>query len=286
MSRILIFLSLILFLTLESCNDYSDVIIPAYLYIGDVQMTAKPEQGSTSHGYRDVWVYINDTFAGAYEIPILIPITKLGDKNVKIFAGIRNNGTLSTPVRYPMAQPFEVNIKFESQKTDTLLPIFRYYDNVKVPFNEIFDKIHFFNQELDNDFATKVVLSNSADAFEGSNSGEIQLTKTNPFLAASYDIAKAIPITPNRVFIELNYRSDITFYVGLFGFKTGEQPKDYVLGTVKPRASWGKIYFEFTKQISECTCENYRLGVIAAYDSTLAKENQFIYMDNYKLLHQ
>lgn len=273
-------------LVLFSCVDRSEVAIPSYVFIDTIQLKSSTGQGSSSSQFKDCWVYVNDSFVGAYEMPIKIPLVHFGKSEIKVFGGIRENGTLSRPVRYDKTAPYSVFLDLVAGKTDSLHPSVEYYKTDKFPFIENFDGTHFFNLDLDGNAQTQIVLSSSNDAYEGSHSGEIVLNKENPLMIAMYNIPKPIPIGPNKVYIELNYKCDVSFSVGFYGFSTGQATKDYVFGTMKPIDSWNKIYFDFTPYIVECSCEEFRIAVYANYDASIAKENQIIYLDNFKVIHQ
>ncbi|MEO6190452.1 MAG: hypothetical protein ABIO44_08920 [Saprospiraceae bacterium] len=281
----LIVLGIIIF-NIIACTDRSEIPIPSYIYIDSIDLKTSPSQGTNSHAFRDAWIYVNDTFVGAYELPVKVPVVNFGEARVKIYAGIREDGIISHPVRYSMTSPYVSNLYLDAGKIDTIEPIVEYYSDIKFPFIENFDKTHFFNQDIDGNVLTQVTLSTLADAFEGSNSGEIHLTKENPALVAWYDYSKAIPTGPNEVFLELDYKCDVRFSVGFIGFKAGETPKDLIFGTLHPKEYWNKVYFNFTQTLIDCGCENYRIGIYAVYDTSIAKVNQVIHLDNFKVLYR
>lgn len=277
---------LLLFIFLSSCVDYSEVPVPAYLYIDKISLNTSQQQGSSAHGFKDAWVYVNDEYYGAYEIPFIVPISKTGQAKVKLYAGIRSNGVTSMAARYPMTAPYEIDLNLVPKKIDTLSPIVKYYDYNIFAFNENFDRVHFFNQDIDQDKLTQITLTNAQETFEGQNSGEILLTAQNPIMGAQYDNSKPIPAGPNSVYLELNYKNDVSFSVGLIGYSAGRNPNNLVLGTVKPRNTWGKIYFDFTDVIKQNHEDQFRIAVTAQYDTAITADKQYIRIDNFKLIYQ
>lgn len=273
-------------LVIQGCVDHSEVTVPAYLYIPAIEMMTGKGEGTASQSFRDAWVYVNDTFVGAYETPCKVPVTILGNVEVKVFAGIRENGMITHPTRYSMTAPYSEMLALEPTVTDTIRPIVHYYGQNVFTFNETFDGSHFFKSDRDGDAFTQITLTAQDQAFEGRNSGEILLTEDHPLLIAEYDIARAVPLTPNQVYIELNYKSDVEFYVGFYGYTPGLSPRDYVLGKIRPKDSWNKIYFNFTPYVNECACTDYRIAIYAAYDTAVSKTIQQVYLDNFKLIHQ
>lgn len=280
-----IFLGLIL-CGLVSCVDYSEVPIPGYIYVPDIQLQTIQGEGTKSHAFKDVWVFVDKKYFGAYEIPAKIPVSKTGKVKIELYAGIRANGVLSRSLRYPMTAPFEQDIELKEKETDTLHPIVRYYNYNKYAFIEDFDRSHFFHGDLDLDNLTQLSLSSSADAFEGTNSGEIIVTRENPLMAVQYDYDKEIPVGPNSIMIELNYKTEIPFEVGLIGYSPGQNPIDLIFGGLKPKDTWSKIYFDFTDLVKKNQAKTYRIAIRAQYDTSVAKAQQQILIDNFKLIYQ
>ncbi|NOT37984.1 MAG: hypothetical protein HOP11_11450 [Saprospiraceae bacterium] len=268
------------------CVDYSEVPVPAYLYIEKFSFSTTPSEGSNSHAFRDVWIYVNDEYYGAYEMPSKVPISKTGNARIKLYAGVRRNGITSQPVRYPMTAPYEIELNLVATRTDTIQPIVKYYDYNKFAFIENFDRVHFFNQDIDLNNLTKVTLTTPEETFEGLNSGEILLTRDNPVIGAMYDFEKVIPRGPGYAYIELDYKNEVDFSIGLIGYSAGRSPVNLIVGGLKPRSSWGKIYFDFTDIIKENPNDNYRIALTAQYDTAIALPRQYIRLDNFKLIYQ
>ncbi|MCC6815415.1 MAG: hypothetical protein IT267_03265 [Saprospiraceae bacterium] len=283
MIKILFFLFIISF---YSCVDYSEVPIPSYLYIPDISLNTKPGEGTDSQYFKDVWVFVDDVYYGAYEIPVQIPIGASGLKNVQVYAGVRKNGINSNPTRYPMTAPFEIKLDMQPKMVYTIHPVVSYYDYNKFPFIENFDQSHLFTGDLDLDNLTQVTLSLPEEAFEGNNSGLISLEKEHPLLVAQFATDKIIPSGPNHVYIELNYKSDIGFEVGLYGYSGGQNPVDLIYAHVKAKTEWNKIYFDFTEIIRKNQREKYRIAIRAQYDTTVQLVRQRVLLDNFKLIYQ
>ncbi|MEP7197566.1 MAG: hypothetical protein ABI851_13675 [Saprospiraceae bacterium] len=280
-----IFLFSVLFHAFFSCTDKTEIPIPAYLYIPSISFTTTSVQGSSSHAFRDVWIYVNDTFAGAYELPIKVPVAQFGNAEIKVYADIRKDGVLSQPTRYPLTAPYIVKSNLKAGQIDTIYPVVSYYSDCIFTFLENFDQGHFFSNDIDGNPQTQITLSSRNDAFEGANSGEILLTKDNPVMIATYALSKSIPISPNKVYIELNYQCDVSFSIGFEGMKSNEVV-NLINATIKPKSSWNKIYFDFTDSINQSACDNYRIAVLAVYDTTNTAAKQYIRIDNFKVIHQ
>ena len=271
----------------SACEAWDkDETIPSYLYIAPIQMQVLANQGTANQAFKDAWVFIDSQYVGAYELPAKIPVLSHGRVEVKIFAGIRNNGSITKPIIYPMTDPYISFVDLEEQKTDTVFPIVKYSNGIVFPFIENFDRIHYFNFDKDNNQETKVILSSSSDAFEGSNSGLIELTAARNYLEAWFDYDRPIPYGPNKVYIELNYKSTIPFNIGLVGFKTGEVESQFIDGVVLPKSTWNKVYFDFTDIVNNYKGNAYRIALAGFYINATTIKKQEILIDNIKVLHR
>ena len=95
------FYILFLFSFLFSCDKNTDIQeIPSYINVSKVNLLTSSDQGSNTHKITDVWVYVNDQFRGTFEIPATIPLLHKDSNNIRLFAGIKDNGISSTRVRY------------------------------------------------------------------------------------------------------------------------------------------------------------------------------------------
>lgn len=274
-------------LIFNACEAWDkDETIPSYLYIAPIQMNVLGHQGTANQAFKDAWVFVDSQYVGAYELPASIPVLNHGRVEVKIFAGIRNNGSITNPIIYPMTDPYITTVELEEQKTDTVFPKVHYSSDIVFPFIENFDHLHYFNFDKDNNQETKVILSSASDAFEGSNSGLIELTSARNYLEAWFDYDRPIPYGPNSVYIELNYKSTIPFNIGLVGFKAGETESQFIDGVVLPKSSWNKVYFEFKDIVNNYKGNAYRVALAAFYINDTTIKKQEIFIDNIKVLHR
>ena len=50
--------------------------IPSYVHIPSLKLQASPDQGSSFHQFKDVWVYANNEYVGAYEMPVRFQLSQ------------------------------------------------------------------------------------------------------------------------------------------------------------------------------------------------------------------
>ena len=68
--NITIFFISIIVVTISSCKKNENIQeIPSYISIEYVNLETISNQGANTHNITDVWLYVNDQFRGAYELP-------------------------------------------------------------------------------------------------------------------------------------------------------------------------------------------------------------------------
>src|SRR5689334_9342546 len=100
-----IFTSLIV-ITVSSCNLINpDEQAPGYIAIDTFTFDPNPTIGETgpsvSTKIKDVWVYIDNKFQGAYELPAKFPVLETGSRKIIVSPGIFLNGIAGTRSPYP-----------------------------------------------------------------------------------------------------------------------------------------------------------------------------------------
>jgi len=221
---------------------------PAYLYIPSFTFEASLNQGSSSEAITEVWVYANDKSLGVYDLPAKIPILDLGTPNIRIFAGIKNNGISNSRIRYPFYAPFDTTLTISAFQTDTITPAFYYYNQVVIS-EKGFESINPFVQIGSNngDFS---LTNQAAQVFEGNRSGWGHLDAGSSHLYYKDD-DNLDYTSGDNVFLEMNYSSNNTFSVGFITTTGGIQAKNVAL-IINPSSSgdglspvWKKIYIDF-----------------------------------------
>ena len=221
---------------------------PAYLYIPSYTFEASLNQGSSSESITEVWVYANDKSLGVYDLPAKIPILELGTSNIRIFAGIKNNGISNSRIRYPFYAPYDTTLTISAFQTDTITPTFFYY-NQAVISEKGFESINPFVQIGSNngDFS---LTNQASQVFEGNRSGWGHLDAGSGHLYYKDD-DNLNYTSGDNVFLEMNYSSNNTFSVGFITTTGGIQAKNVAL-IINPSSSgdgllpvWKKIYIDF-----------------------------------------
>ena len=221
---------------------------PAYFYIPSFTFQANLNQGTSSEEITEVWVYANDKSLGVYDLPAKIPILDLGTSNIRIFAGIKNNGISNSRIRYPFYAPFDTTLTISSFQIDTIVPNFSYY-NFAVINEKTFESGNFLTQTGANN-GTFSTTNNNLQVFEGSRSGLGHLDAGMSLLYFKDD-DNLTYASGDNVFLEMNYSSNNTFSVGFITTTGGITAKNMAL-IINPTSSgdgltpvWKKIYIDF-----------------------------------------
>ena len=280
-------------LALMSCdviNPAED--IPGYIYVTEFRLTTSPGlHGSASERITDVWLNVDGDFAGAYTLPALIPILGLGERELVLQAGIKENGINSTPDIYPYYNDFRLRLELRPNEVDTIRPTIRYSDFARFAFIEDFESSSQIFQDVRLGRADQLQISN-VEVFEGTASGRIRLDSLNPVLevATTVRFNDLIARDP-RVFLELNYKSDVPVVFGIIGNQPGGLPINEVVRFEPgflPRENWNKIYFNLSTLIIEANQPEIQIvlqAFIPILDGSFSRTQADVWLDNIKLVH-
>ena len=119
---------LILLLFFVSCKKESADTIPAYIQIDDIEL----EEENITSNITDAWVYIDGVNKGVYELPAHFPVLNDGAVEVRIYAGIKDNGIASQRVTYPFYHSDTSSIKLTIDSTTIISPTVVLKENLKI----------------------------------------------------------------------------------------------------------------------------------------------------------
>ena len=259
--------------------------IPSYIYIESIDLdTNSITEGSNKHDIKDAWVSVNEKFVGIYPLPALVPVLEADIQEVQVLPGISVSGLSDFRVTYPVYTSYKKDIDLTAGEIDTIKPIVSYDDDVVFLLIEDFETSNIMTNDIDDNQYTKVIAKTN-DVFEGSKSGEIELTNSNPFIEVGSNLTYLIP-DPDYVYLEVNYKTEVDLEFGLISYKTNEPfDKQYLTG-VFPSDEWRKIYIDITNDLRAMTTdggEEFRIA-IRAFNSS--DDNAYVYLDNIKLIYQ
>jgi hypothetical protein len=278
-------------LAMQGCRKFDgDQTVPAYLRIDTIfKQTNYTTYGSTTHNITDAWVYVNDKFIGTFELPATFPVLAKGTNTLEIRPGIKLNGIAATRVYYPFYQPIVIpGFNFVEDSIRSIAPTTHYYETTKMPWIEDFEQVSITLERTQRSDTTinKTEPVNSQEALLSDNSafsGVVHLKGD----VTRFELATAeyftLPGQGSPVFLELDYKCDRPFGVGMFveEFSTITAVPLLIVNSI---SRWNKIYINLGPNIS-------RFGNTARFkvyvDGTLGEhEEARFFFDNIKLVHR
>lgn len=298
----------IIVLVLFSCNKFKgSQEIPAYLRVEPWTFTTNYLiYGAATHAITDAWVYVDGNLLGCYEIQphsdgdyVMVPILAKDTHRLQIYPGIKLNGMSSTRVEYPFYKPYIITRTLTPGTVDTVRPSTVYYsiDSTQMRFKreamEDFEDVN--NIKLDSTVHSKTKIKqishrNNPNAWLDPNdtlnhyrSGHVQLTDSiNMFDIASKEL-RNLPAVGNYVMLEMDYKCDKDFLVGMYINSPQSGIMDKELYYLKATDAWKKVYINFSPTITENFNAEYVKFYFRGYQGEADTTN--FYFDNLKLIY-
>ncbi|MCX6232808.1 MAG: hypothetical protein NTZ33_14820 [Bacteroidetes bacterium] len=280
-----------------ACDKFdNEQTIPAYIHIDKIILIHNQipinNEGSLSNRITDAWVYVDDHLIGAFELPATFPVLSKGKHNISIYPGIKMNGMSGTRVVYEFYNKIDIPgfnfIENTISTIDTSLTTTSYKSNVVI-WGEDFEgstaPVKFQKRPLSD---TNIIKTNMpSNVFEGGFSGQITIDATHSYFEIEPigDNFK-LPKNSSPVFIELNYKTNNSFYVGLMAYQSGQTLPSNQIATIsiRPTTEWKKIYINLTPDlIDNYSYYSYKFFISGFKDEGV--QTASIFLDNVKLVY-
>ncbi len=290
-------ISMIICFAYPSCDmlQTDPVTVPAYIYVSNVSfhtinnINGDTLQGDSSFRFDDVWIFDGGVALGEIGFPALIPIQKSGLTEVAFDAGVLKSGQDDQRVIYPFTERQYFNRNLTTNKVDTFYPKFKYLSTTKFGFVEGFQSKNGF-QFTYNKYPGDTILyvpvtdNTKKNIVLGATSGKIIMAPTSHSFeieSKTFNKNELQPSPGTSVYLELDYKSDVTIYIGLN--TSYAQKNSFSVLQTNPTTSWNKVYVCLDEDISvlpDGTTLSIYIGVI---NNTGIAPN--VFLDNIKLLH-
>ena len=260
-------------LIFSSCQKEDTSGIPSYLKIDDIAL----DEASTTSNITDAWVYLNDQLQGVYELPATFPVLEEEIKNLRIKAGIKANGIATNRIPYPFYTSYFEDITFIQNETQTITPVVSYFDSINY-FLEDFEGTGVNIQLTAISDTTLINISDGDNNFGGGVLSDSLFT----FEIATDELID-LPQSGAPVFLELDYKSNTQFLVGVYvNYPQSIVQKDLLW--ITPKQDWNKIYVNLTSTISEgINASSFKVFIGMKRDFLLEKNE--LYFDNLKVVY-
>ena len=267
---------LLILLVFASCQKEDTGGIPTYLKIDNITL----DEGNTTSNITDAWVYINGQLQGVYELPAKFPVLEQGNTDIKVYAGIKNNGIASDRVIYPFYSSDTTNKVLTINASTEIYPTVNIKENIDGQFDD-FDNGYSFNSDT-----CFQVLSGGPYGKYGSlslsDSDSILITEINyQDFPLSFD---NVPQQGSPTYMELDYKNNTSFLVGMYINFPNSPTLEKGLLWINPKEDWNKIYIDLTQTVSEAIgAETFSIFIKMQRDSNL-DENKLDF-DNIRIIH-
>lgn len=291
------FLAAILILFSTSCRKEDlKAQKPSYVTVSGINLqTDYPSEGSAHSRITTAWVYANGGFIGAYEIPFTIPVLAEGSTELRMVPGINMNGIGSTRAIYQAFQDIEIttdltpldtfdwsastggiNTAYESRFT---IDVIENFDSPGINF----ERTNRSDTSLDKTSSASDVFVNPIITEPNGKAGKFVLTDTKNFAEFSSISGYSFPLGVQNVYLELTYRCNIPFTVGVIANSLTaitQVPTVVVLESEE----WNKIYINLINEIaSNGNADNFEIFVGSNKPSTV--DTGYVLLDNIKLVY-
>jgi len=279
------FVILLLFINLMySCTLFEPTSpIASYIHIDSVILqTDYATQGSNSNRIVDVWVVYDNLYLGTFPLPADIPLIGDGMHNIKIKAGILENGISGSRSAYVKYTTFDTTIALSTTNKSTFTPVVGYGEANVFPQIEDFDdaSLSLITTTTGN---VQLLITSLSDtnSFEG-NSGVATLDENHPVFEVATSTPFALPLSVPS-YMELNYKGEQDFEVGVFITTSGGIIKSSLL-TIRSSSVWKKIYINLSNLGGVATDGiNYKVYLHAEKPASLTTSS--LYFDNLKVVY-
>lgn len=289
MQTVLKSLAVLVLVVLVSCKPQPEDLVPSYLSIKSADLQADNMQGTSYSKITDIWVYDGNTLIGAFELPFRCPIIKEGSTAFNFYAGIKMNGIKGTRVPYPFYKVSEQNIELFKDSIVSIDNItFKYDDRSVFQFIEdfesqanTFEKTNLSNIDIERFYFPE--LNNLVPGELNNYAAGAKVSTDTVFFEWQTVSAYELPTNGRECFLELNYKCNIGFAVGIV--TQGSFPVYHPILNINPSETWNKIYVNLTATLGNFS--NSKKFKIYITSRNISDTNEFseVYVDNIKLIN-
>ena len=274
-------------LFLQGCNVINPKEqVPTYIHIDTFKFDVNPLKTdiTTSHQITQVWAYYNNNPIGQFDLPATFPIMTGGDTGtgqLELAPAIIVDGLNNLLGVYPFYQYDTFTFAIQPGKIINHLPHTSYFSNIKVVKISDFEGPVNFSKWAGN--IPMVRVTDASMVFEGYGSGSITLNAVGD---SSIDSSTVTPFAIPKgaaAFIEINYKSDVIFYLGLqANLSTVISSTPYFLAGISPSDHWQKFYLNVAEFAGQYQGDSYTLYIKAVLSA--GQTHGRLLLDNIQLI--
>lgn len=259
----------------------SYIKIDNFLYEDNEQSIIPYSDNYESTNITDAWISMNGQIIGNFEIPSVIPILNEGHNTFDIYPGIKVNGISATRIKYPFYEKFQTELDLNRNQTVSIYPETYYKESTLFHFKEqgTFE-VGGTMFETSTTSDTNAIIQSEV-VFQGEYSAAIYLDSIHDY----FDIRNTSELElTNNTFLELNFKSNINFNIGLLIINNGNAEQKEELIQIYPTENWKKIYLDLGPLVNlGISSSKFKIYLDGQHEQNQA--NNYIYIDNLKLVY-
>ncbi|MDZ4747445.1 MAG: hypothetical protein SH808_03105 [Saprospiraceae bacterium] len=282
----MIWLVIALAIGLGSCNIINpEEPKPTVVHLQPFAFHIESGQGSGTNKITETWVNANGNFLGVFTPPVDIYYLDQGETRFTFYPGIRNNGIASDPIQYPMFAVDSFEFLAGEGVDIEIQPVTSYRTGTVFSLLADFELTNAFTDNRDTVSASELIRS-SVDVFEGQYAGQIVLSQEAFFIEVGHTVPMSgLPADGKPSYLELRYKSEIEFSIGILGIALNGQSSSNFFYLVRPSPEWNMLYIELTDKISESDFPAYKILFRSLYPTGSPEPQYNIFLDNIKVVH-
>jgi len=275
----------VLFLTTSCKEENLKPGIPAFVHIEPFDFeTYYPNQGTDRQQIKDVWVFADGETIGVFELPANIPILKEGTGELRLEAGIELNGIATTRINNPFFEPVVIeDFTFIPDSTVSIFPTSTYRETNEFVWMEDFEYPSISLDTSNLGGSAAIVRIQGNDVYEGNYSGKFTLDGLHKVFEAATFESYVLPTNGRPVLLEMNYKNDYFFAVGIIEESASQVIKTEVI-VLYATNEWNKIYINLTDQVRASSASSFKILIRSYITDNDTEAN--IFLDNFKLMYR
>jgi hypothetical protein len=277
------FVLLVNLFLLSSCKKYKPADQAFFIKAKKISITTTPLQGSANHKITDLWFYVDYKFKGSYPVGSLMPAAwKGGSAVITVLPGIKNNGISDLRIPYPFYELLQFDTLVETGKTIERDFTFTYKSITNFVWMEDFNfNGSGYTVKLSDGYKSSFKISSPEESYEG-KSIKVELASDDTLETQIESSGNfSLPTGSSNVYLELNYKCNTIFDIGLIG-NNNPQLKNAL--TLNPSEDWNKIYIQLSSAVSTAPVSN-KYKVYFHIVKSKGEGTKKFYLDNIKLLY-
>ncbi|MBI2258632.1 MAG: hypothetical protein HYU67_07005 [Flavobacteriia bacterium] len=264
---------------------------PTWIEIDKWTIVENPDEagaaGILSHQFDDVYISIDGKIIGYFELPVKIPLLLEGQKEIKLYPVVRNNGISATKKSYPFCSTFDTVINMEIDKVHTIKPSTHYLSNLSF-WVEDFEDASTELTPLNGNLALLQKKNDPNYVKYGNFYGYIELNKIDSVFAYESIPFYNVPKAGAEVYLEIDYMTSNSFLTSLNASINGYEktnPNISLNSFDYANLGWKKIYIDLKELVSSQSTAVYFKHVFSA-SLDVTKSESKIFIDNIRFLYK